>query len=53
VRPVFGGSTNQLLDYVSINGEQFKISHMPSYTAADEGKVLKIVNGVPTWTLEV
>lgn len=22
---------------------------LPSYTAADEGKVLKIVNGVPTW----
>ncbi len=22
---------------------------LPSYTAADEGKVLKIVSGVPTW----
>lgn len=22
---------------------------LPSYTSADEGKVLKIVNGVPTW----
>lgn len=22
---------------------------LPSYTSADEGKVLKIVSGVPTW----
>ena len=26
-----------------------KLEGLPSYTAADEGKVLKIVNGVPTW----
>lgn len=25
---------------------------IPAYSSADEGKVLKIVNGVPTWVSE-
>lgn len=31
--------------------EAWKAS-LPKYTASDEGKILKIVNGVPTWSLE-
>lgn len=29
--------------------EFINAAELPAYTSADEGKVLKIVNGVPTW----
>ena len=43
-------------DLTNINNDVFKtkaeeagVLGLPDYTSADEGKILKIVNGIPTW----